>query len=307
MFRSAPPRGGRPRNITDSGVRGKFRSAPPRGGRQGLLGDLVEALAVSIRAPAWRATTGYAPIRDDGGVSIRAPAWRATIGGGGDCIVDTVSIRAPAWRATAVVDAWGRSYEVSIRAPAWRATPTPAMIGGKLAVSIRAPAWRATRPRRSRHSSLMFRSAPPRGGRHRRRWRWHGRCGFDPRPRVEGDVARCHQRRAHGWFRSAPPRGGRRVAAAQPYAGQPVSIRAPAWRATGGVGLLAVIKAVSIRAPAWRATVGYRRWYDGLIVVSIRAPAWRATGLPSAKTSRRSGFDPRPRVEGDGVRCAGGG
>ena len=60
---------------------------------------------------------------------------------------------------------------------------------------------------------------------------------------------------------------------------QTVSIRAPAWGATYGVGQPQTAEWVSIRAPAWGAT--YRQpCRPNLAEVSIRAPAWGATAPP---------------------------
>ena len=55
---------------------------------------------VSIRAPAWGATSALYIQRQNYEVSIRAPAWGATIGSNVTCFKLGVSIRAPAWGAT---------------------------------------------------------------------------------------------------------------------------------------------------------------------------------------------------------------
>ena len=78
----------------------------------------------------------------------------------------------------------------------------------------------------------------------------------------------------------------------------PVSIRAPAWGATGGVVRLAQVAGVSIRAPAWGATTPVK---VGLAAgrVSIRAPAWGATyqRLPQVHFVAR--FNSRSRMGSD--------
>ncbi len=83
----------------------------------------------------------------------------------------------------------------------------------KVDVSIRAPAWRATLIGRRVAQMLVFQSAPPHGGRLLRRSKTFVSVGFNPRPRMEGDTPRSVE------------------GAAAPF----VSIRAPAWRATGRV------------------------------------------------------------------------
>ena len=120
-----------------------FQSAPPHGGRRAMLKESDEAPAVSIRAPAWRAT------RDP-----RVPGWIAS-----------VSIRAPAWRATIPGPRGRAARQVSIRAPAWRATRQLLRRRPIPVVSIRAPAWRATQPSQQRRRGTKFQSAPPHGGR----------------------------------------------------------------------------------------------------------------------------------------------
>ena len=100
----------------------EFQSALPRGERPWALSISATKNGVSIRAPAWGATTLERVLRSFFCVSIRAPAWGATftnrcrgydngfqsalprgerheqhIGGG---YARVVSIRAPAWGAT---------------------------------------------------------------------------------------------------------------------------------------------------------------------------------------------------------------
>jgi len=55
-------------------------------------------------------------------------------------------------------------------------------------VSIRALAWRAMRVPSDFYATLRFQSAPSRGGRSKRVKLVLGTEGFNPRPRVEGDV-----------------------------------------------------------------------------------------------------------------------
>ena len=55
-------------------------------------------------------------------VSIRAPAWGATTEWIGQILSCHVSIRAPAWGATGAKPLIAKLEKVSIRAPAWGAT-----------------------------------------------------------------------------------------------------------------------------------------------------------------------------------------
>ena len=80
---------------------------------------------VSIRAPAWGATSITAKLGADYAVSIRAPAWGATTTPDTKPYSSNVSIRAPAWGATFAPFWGGLDLLVSIRAPAWGATNSP--------------------------------------------------------------------------------------------------------------------------------------------------------------------------------------
>jgi hypothetical protein len=77
-------------------------------------------------------------------------------------------------------------------------------------------------------------------------------------------------------FRSALPRGERSVADRWVFMDVIVSIRAPAWGATG-----------------------HRIRLDGLGLVSIRAPAWGATISVLYGRPTPTSFDPRSRVGSD--------
>ena len=84
--------------------------------------DDVDVVRVSIRAPAWGATSRGCGLLVNCNVSIRAPAWGATFGGLLSLYIARVSIRAPAWGATSWCCYSWRTTTVSIRAPAWGAT-----------------------------------------------------------------------------------------------------------------------------------------------------------------------------------------
>ena len=127
-----------------------------------------------------------------------------------------VSIRAPAWGATSCPHRWGRGQGVSIRAPAWGATkkvnqfmdfhssfdPRPRMGGDKLPVML--PVKR-----------MLFRSAPPHGGR---------RCS-------------CRRSARHCQVSIRAPAWGATIPFDKDVEPSEVSIRAPAWGATLMAGL----------------------------------------------------------------------
>ncbi len=98
-------------------------------------------------------------------------------------------------------------------------------------VSIHAPAWGATCPTTCCAPPSMFRSTPPHGGRRPPRRLLRRRPGFDPRPRMGGDI----------WMGLYGPDAW-------------VSIHAPAWGATSWREDEAMTEQVSIHAPAWGAT-----------------------------------------------------
>ena len=99
-------------------------------------------------------------------------------------------------------------------------------------VSIHAPAWRATLRQYPGYAQNLFQSTPPHGGRPGPSYGFSACRCFNPRPRMEGDVCRSPAKRPAGLFQSTPPHGGRPaswISLTLPY---PVSIHAPAWRAT---------------------------------------------------------------------------
>ena len=77
-----------------------------------------------------------------------------------------------------------------------------------------------------------------------------------------------------------------------------ISIHAPAWGATVGLGRDRDYARISIHAPAWGAT------YSApcariLSQISIHAPAWGATGQAAGRCQRLADFNPRARVGRD--------
>ena len=132
-FQSAPPHGGRHRtdDLSALATIKTFQSAPPHGGRrEAAVGERHTGVeAVSIRAPAWGATS-YVRRR---ALSREHRSFQSAPPHGGRPTVPRFQVR------QVVTD-------VSIRAPAWGATdPTAARHTGSGTVSIRAPAWGATR------------------------------------------------------------------------------------------------------------------------------------------------------------------
>ena len=273
---------------------GTFQSAPPRGGRLAAVENLLDAWDVSIRAPAWGATSLASALAEPTNRSFNP---RPRVGG----------------------DPPNRVHQLERR---------------PIRVSIRAPAWGATRvlTSRTQHDSTKFQSAPPRGGRPGvglRRLRTDQPC-FNPRPRVGGDSsqqpARASWRRCQVSIRA--PAWGATSFRLSGGGILEVSIRAPAWGATSVPGRGPVFHVVSIRAPAWGATrqrcvtvlrdvrssfnprprVGGDRSRSAAMRVTnrcrrfqSRAPAWGATGR-SSDTGRcgfERRFNPRPRVGGD--------
>ena len=98
-FQFALPRGERPSLANPPASIKRFNSRS-RVGSDGLDDAIDTLLGVSIRAPAWGATTLHLPTNPKPKVSIRAPAWGETVRGFGGRFWLVVSIRAPAWGAT---------------------------------------------------------------------------------------------------------------------------------------------------------------------------------------------------------------
>ena len=191
-----------------------FQSAPPRGGRPQNIDGLDKIREVSIRAPAWGATSRIHQNRQTyqcfnprpcvGGDKALVGALKGQI---------SVSIHAPAWGATTALLAQTQAY--------WKFQSTPPR-GGRL---TRAPAS---------FSWSKFQSTPPRGGRpesapltkppetvsiHAPAWGATSSgvtslsrgLSFNPRPRVGGDLRRIPLSLINLLFQSTPPRGGRPV------------------------------------------------------------------------------------------------
>ena len=106
---------------------------------------------------------------------------------------------------------------VSIHAPAWGATIVLTIGLIMVTVSIHAPAWGATTSQEVEHDLCEFQSMPPRGG--------------QLASRVFCFLATM--------FQSMPPRGGQPCGPTCDLRNVEVSIHAPAWGATGVVGVRA--------------------------------------------------------------------
>ncbi len=239
--------------------------------------------------------------------------------------VRMVSIHAPAWRATAAHAAMSQRMRsrVSIHAPAWRATSATLRSQDGLHAVFRSTPPHGGRLARSRwpSASTRFRSTPPHGGRRGYAPVSDDRVSFDPRPRMEGDLGWLPDVPLPRLFRSTPPHGGRpaaRAAAAlmfrstPPHGGRhaatawvPVSIHAPAWRATTA-GLQ------STRADGFDPRPRMEGDACARCAISVRRARrcrFRSTpphgGRPAIAGDTASavatGFDPRPRMEGDAV------
>ena len=84
---------------------------------------------------------------------------------------------------------------------------------GSMGVSIHAPAWGATTALACWLTLIFgFQSTPPHGGRHNLAGRLTKGLGFNPRPRMGGDL--IGHTDIHRWelFQSTPPHGGRHSA-----------------------------------------------------------------------------------------------
>jgi len=138
--------------------------------------------------------------------------------------------------------------------------------------------------------------------------------GFNPRPRVGGDVTNLLDfaivhvsthapawgatgrgskgRRGIGMFQPTPPRGGRPDLYHGLVAIVVVSTHAPAWGATKVADDVRGLRHVSTHAPAWGATRFYTPTKT-LEYVSTHAPAWGATRRAS-RSSISVQFQPTP-------------
>ncbi len=147
-------------------------------------------------------------------------------------------------------------------------------------VSIHAPAWGATR-------WLPVSLAP-------------SRRGFNPRPRMGGDLPARLWRQSARAFQSTPPHGGRLTRPDAGREGAVVSIHAPAWGATAALRGHLINKNRFNPRPRMGGDI-FCCTILMLLHVSIHAPAWGATLGGDAQAGQRDCFNPRPRMGGDEV------
>ena len=141
-----------------------------------------------------------------------------------------------------------------------------------------------------------FQSTPPHGGRPVGVVPLLNILGFNPRPRMGGDLG-CRRHRSYdNRFNPRPRMGGDRPS--RHLRGNPqVSIHAPAWGATSTAGCLRTDISVSIHAPAWGATVEA----EGLAGVGgfQSTPPHGGRREVFTLVGVQLSFNPRPRMGGD--------
>ena len=233
-----------------------------------------------------------------------------------------VSIRALAWRATIEI------IRRDVLGLVFRSTPSHGVRHDDIRVVDKPGLFRSTPSHRGRPTirttskrPRAFRSTPSHGGRpSRHAYIRHDQAGFDPRPRMEGDLERWFPSQQLSFdprprmegdpistgrlqrtfaFRSTPSHGGRPEIQQRDMS--PSSFRSTpshgGRRATGRSG-----RGREAGFDPRPRMEGDRR-HDALqyarLSVSIHALAWRATSSRIGATPRSSGFDPRPRMEGD--------
>ena len=142
---------------------------------------------------------------------------------------------------------------------------------------------------------MQFQSTPPHGGRRPAPAPVLPTTGFNPRPRMGGDLT-GQRPKWTTWFQSTPPHGGRLVAllltippwsfqSTPPHGGRPLKGALP--RAHHGFN------------PRPRMGGDFHDFtLETTGIVSIHAPAWGATFLRDT-LGESDGFNPRPRMGGD--------
>ena len=171
--------------------------------------------------------------------------------------------------------------EVSIHAPAWGATKS-------LIFAAKTKGFQSTPPHggrrcrsRQRILRLMFQSTPPHGGRPNHLTTMFSALSFNPRPRMGGDWPEGLRRAWRRRFNPRPRMGG------------------DTPKLKSGKELY-----VSIHAPAWGATPH--------VVVIVVSGQFQSTPPHGGRQQQGSGgkgagygFNPRPRMGGDGRRHRG--
>ncbi len=184
LFRSTPPHGGRPRSPSSAARDPSFDPRPRMGG------DERRERCRSFRA-------GFDPRPRMGGDQGVLVQHRSGV---------LVSIHAPAWGATPE-DLRKYALIKFLSTPPHGGRQPVCDMNRRCGVSIHAPAWGATVERWALRShwtfAVQFRSTPPHGGRRRMLVLHRPSDGFDPRPRMGGDL---RVRGGRGMWRGFDPR-----------------------------------------------------------------------------------------------------
>ena len=125
---------------------------------------------------------------------------------------------------------------------------------------------------------------------------------FNPRARVGRDHGRWQSNSRTCKFQSTRPRGARQLAGGKKPEAMRVSIHAPAWGATLGLGLGINQSVVSIHAPAWGATFFVKHFVTVNFCFNPRARVGRDLECVMRAPVVRS-FNPRARVGRDPLPC----
>ena len=254
----------------------RFQSTPSRGGRRSVFG----ALPPSDRFQSTPSRGGRLlpqPGRREQHVSIHALAGRATSRRGSVCSSTRSFNPHPRGEGDQTGRQGDRAANVSIHALAGRATAattTPCIAKGRF----------NPRPR----------------GEGDRGWRRDRRSvrSFNPRPRGEGDRGLCSPRAAASRVSIHALAGRATVTNSGPWTLWRSFNPRPRGEGDQAAALMPHLCDVSIHALAGRATIRRTRG-DGDDAVSIHALAGRATRTIRLPGPRRTGFNPRPRGEGD--------
>ena len=235
QFQSTRPRGARRASSSRAPSAVSFQSTRPRGARLALDRDSVQALQVSIHAPAWGATLAGDVQPAEWFVSIHAPAWGATSSYGVSCNSSSSfqSTRPRGARPSSRVGFQERLAFQSTR-------PRGARPFFRLSLAKRPSRFQSTRPRGARRVmswkiemlATVSIHAPAWGATRSTRCTVRCSCSFNPRARVGRDTQSSCCPIGNERFQSTRPRGARLFIAALFARQITVSIHAPAWGAT---------------------------------------------------------------------------
>ncbi len=315
MFQSTPPRGGRRHGSGSLTTSSRFQSTPPRGGRPIAGRARLVASVFQSTPPRGGRPASRRELRRTAEVSIHAPAWGATIADRTARVAD-VSIHAPAW---------GRLADGPQRPALQWFQSTPPRGGRRKAViarvatapvSIHAPAWGRRRLAAGTVSADGFNPRPRVGGDVAIRRRIARVRGFNPRPRVGGDLVPPRGSTLPPSFNPRPRVGGDWCHREDRRSRQ-VSIHAPAWGATrteprgftrGGDKrrLTSMFQSTPPRGgrPSTGRGAGATNAGSRLQSTPPRGGRPGSAGRTRGDTDRS--FNPRPRVGGDAWYWVGG-